>query len=228
MIANRQSASSGPHSRFSNAPAPPPQQPAVLAARTGPLDILKGKRVLVVTDNQNLEMSAQKLGCKVSYRKLAETLGAAAQEVWLHAVYARTDPEDRSRWGYLQERNWNPHPKTTRVFRRGGVVVKREANADNHFAAIAFGYCLRLPVDLVVLGTGDGKLAEDVAELLLSELGRPTATLSFATSTAARLNYMESNLITANITVGFNCVRIPGIYEKNKEATPEVEHSDLR
>jgi hypothetical protein len=83
-----------------------------------------------------------------------------------------------------------------------------DANADNHVAFLTGLLAGLTPIDLVIIGTGDGQLAEDVAEAV-SQLPKPleVVTLSLAGSTATRLDARVCPLIAANIEVGLDCLR---------------------
>jgi hypothetical protein len=82
-----------------------------------------------------------------------------------------------------------------------------DANADNLLAFQAGVLASRLIAEVVVIGTGDGQLAEDVAEGLRNLDDRcQVATMSLEGSTAVRLAYRRSNLITANIEIGKDCL----------------------
>ncbi len=176
-----------------------------IADQTGPLDMLAGNRILVVADAQNWDLSARDLGYKLSWDLLGRTLSAAAARADLHAVFSRREGDQR-RWDYFVQRNWTPHAKTTRLVHNGGAV-KRDSNADNQVSFVTGLLACFMDIDVVVIGTGDGQLAEDVAESL-SQLPRPRrcCTLSLAGSTAARLNSQTCRLIEANLEIGRDCL----------------------
>jgi len=180
-----------------------------IAEQTGPLDMLAGQRVLCVADAQNWDLSARDLGYKLSWQLLGRTLSAAAAQAHLHAVFSRREGDQR-RWDYFQQRNWTPHAKTTRMVRRMGGM-QADANADNHVSFMVGLLACFMAIDVVVIGTGDGQLAEDVAESV-SQLPRPRrcCTLSLAGSTAARLNSQTCRLIEANLEIGRDCLRPVG------------------
>jgi hypothetical protein len=181
-------------------------QPGLSAARrTGPLTRLRGKPVLVVADVQNLDHGAADLGYVLNWSWLGRRLEAASNQVWLHAVLARRDGDTR-RTEWFAKQGWTPAAKTRRWFwSRGGRRL--DANADHLFAFQVGALVSRMPAELVVVGTGDGQLADDVAEAVRMVNSRcEIATLSLAGSTATRLDSRQSSLIAANIEIGRDCL----------------------
>jgi hypothetical protein len=176
-----------------------------VSRRTGPFGCLRDKPVLVVADVQNLDHGAADLGCKVHWYWLRRRLEMASARVWFHAVLARQEGDNR-RTGWFSEQGWTPSAKTRRwLWFRGGRRI--DANADHLFAFQVGALVSQMPVELVVIGTGDGQLAEDVAEAVQMVNSRcEVATLSLAGSTAARLDSRKSNLIAANIELGRDCL----------------------
>lgn len=179
----------------------------VIAEETGPLDILVGKRVLVLADVQNIDHGARDLGYKASYALLGRKLSNAAAQASLHAVFARREGDER-RWQYFLRRGWVPHAKTTRrgSKRSGG---QPDANTDHLLAFLAGLLAGFVASDLVVLATGDGQLVLDVAEAI-SQLPRPkaVATLSLAGSTSFRIEARRCPLVKYNLELGKDCLRL--------------------
>jgi hypothetical protein len=176
-----------------------------VALRTGPLEQLNGKQILVIADGQNLDHGAKDLGHRLSWSALRQCLESASLCASFHAVFARK-PGDFQTPAAYERQGWLPCVKTVRYVRKRDGW-HRDANADNLVAFAAGSLCSSMTVDLVLVGTGDGQLAEDVAEAI-SMLPRPcpVATLSLAGSTAARLDARHSNLIAANIEIGRDCL----------------------
>lgn len=177
-----------------------------IAEKTGPLEVLAGKRLLLVADCQNLDVSAQHLGYKVSYRTLGKKITAAAASASLHAVLSRRQGDER-RLRYLAARGWTPHAKTTRLMgkRAGG---RPDTNADHLLAFLTGLLAGFVTADLVVLCSGDGQLVLDIAEAL-GQLpnSKPVVTLSLAGSTSARIDARRCPLIRRNLELGKDCLR---------------------
>ena len=133
-----------------------------IAEHTGPLDAIRGGRVLVLADAQNLDLSCRDLGYRLSWARLGQRLREAADRAWLHAVFSRSAPDESRRWDYFLERSWQPHAKIARAVNRPGGRVERDSNADFHLAFLAGHLAGRLSVNWVILATGDGTLALDV------------------------------------------------------------------
>jgi hypothetical protein len=138
---------------------------------------------------------------------LTRLLLAQAPAARLHAVFARRAGAP-SQWDVLAQHHWVLHAKIKRFVRRG-AATKVEANADHHLAFVVGALVAAATPDVLVIGTGDGPLAEDVAQAI-SELPAPplVATLSLAGSTAARLDARTSPLIVANIEVGADALAL--------------------
>lgn len=175
--------------------------PRFVARRTGPLEVLAGQRVLIVVDYQNLYFGALDLGCALQWDALARLLRTASPEARLHAVFARHEGVP-IQCDSLAQQDWIQHAKIKRFVRRGGLVTI-EANVDHYLASLVGSLVAASPPDVLVIGTGDGSLAEDVAQAV-SELHAPpqVTTLSLAGSTATRLDARVSPLFVANIEIG--------------------------
>ncbi len=181
-----------------------------IAEHTGPLDAIRGGRVLVLADAQNLDLSCRDLGYRLSWARLGQRLREAADRAWLHAVFSRSAPDESRRWDYFLERSWQPHAKIARAVNRPGGRVERDSNADFHLAFLAGHLAGRLSVNWVILATGDGTLALDVSACLSKLPSMPAvATLSVAGATAQRLDarVCDGGLIRLNIEVGRDVMR---------------------
>lgn len=179
-----------------------------IAEQTGPLDAIRGSRVLVLADAQNLDLSCRDLGYRLSWARLGQRLREVVGRVSLHAVFSRCGPDDSRRWDYFLERSWQPHAKIARAVNRPGGRVERDSNADFHLAFLAGYLAGRLSVSWVVLATGDGTLALDVSACLSKLPSMPAvATLSVAGATAQRLDARVCDFIRLNIEVGRDVLR---------------------
>ncbi|MBT5536758.1 hypothetical protein HOK31_27085, partial [Candidatus Poribacteria bacterium] len=177
-----------------------------IARRTGPVDVLDGEDIIVLTDDENLQYSARDLGYRVSYAKLTAQFLRVTLGTSLHAFFSRS-PGDDGRSHYFTERGWTPHPYDARTIRtRNGE--RRIGNSDNHILFKAGLLISRSSASTVVICTGDGDLADDLARFLV-ELPKPRrlVTLSLAGSTSQRLDAKRNPYIAQNIELGIDCLR---------------------
>ncbi len=177
-----------------------------IATETGPLAILHGRRVLVLLDVANLTYGARDAGLSTSYRTLAAKLSSAARACSLHAFMTRVPGDERGA-DYLRTRGWTPHAWDIETVRTR-LGTERRANADNFIIFGAGVLASRSSADVVVIGTGDGDLACDLARALASLPGRRSVvSLSLAGSTSFRLDARRNPFFTANIELGQDCLR---------------------
>jgi hypothetical protein len=183
--------------------------PVDVAPRTGPLDVLEGRNVLVIADAQNLDLGARDLGFKVSWGGLGRGLDVVADSIARHVVLAEP-PGGGRRSQYFAARGWQPHCKHPHMVRtRHGMVPS--SNADHTFAFAAGRLVITSTATVIVLCSGDGELVEDVAQAIQTlPSDRKLVTLSLAGSTAGRLNCSSSPHISANIELGLDCLRPHG------------------
>lgn len=173
----------------------------LVAPYTGPLDLMLGKRIVVIADEQNLRLGARDLGYRVMWHRLRETLACAAPACEFHAVAAAPVNGCR-RLREIANDGWRIWPKTVRYTHRG-----IEANADHLVAFCAGSVASAIDVEWFLIATGDGALGEDVAEAILYRRSAcEIATLSLPGSTARRLKARRSRVIAANITIGEDCL----------------------
>lgn len=192
--------------RWSQPPVPVARQFEV-TGETGPLDSLSGRDVLVVADVQNLNASAGRLGFRVRWDELARRLRQAAARLRLHAFLSAT-PGNGYRAAEFDNAGWTPHVKVDRVVQS----VQGPERASNADMLIAFGagvLASRCTSDVLIC-SGDGALAEDVAEALRALPAvrgtRRVMTLSVAGSTARRIDCRVSPFIDANLELGLDCM----------------------
>lgn len=193
--------------RPQNSRRPPVRQHRCgIPERTGPLQVLNGRNVLVLADDENLRYSARDVGLKVSYQTLAERLQRSAKSCALHAFFSH-EPGDYRRIDYLASRGWKPHGYliSTVKTHRGTETF---ANADNLILFVAGQLVDRFKPDVVVIASGDGTLVCDIASFLNACSYRPkVATLSLPNSTSRRLSAAQNEHIKANIEVGHDCLK---------------------
>ena len=177
---------------------------------TGPLGLLRGRTTLVVADVENLERAAARFGLHPHWEALARALRHVAPTLALHAFLAIETAEDPRRLR-LARSGWTAHAKPVRrVASHRGVRFTR--NVDVNLAAMTGYLAGSLRPRAVVLATGDGALADDVAETLLeSTPPEVLVTLSVAGATASRLEARTSPFFDENLELGLDCLApLPG------------------
>jgi len=182
-----------------------PKQDYTVAATTGPLSLIEGKRVLVLADDQNLSHSARRLGFHVSYRLLGDRLRETAESCLLHAFFSH-DGHDERRQRYFLSRGWTPHVYEAETVRtcRG---TERLTNTDGLILVIGGMLISQSDVDAVIVASGDGSLVCDLAKGLATIPRRPQViTMSLAGSTSWRLNAASNPAIAGNIEIGHDCL----------------------
>lgn len=177
-----------------------------LEAETGPLALIRGKEVLVLTDNQNFDRTAQKLGYKMSWLKLGLLLDNVSERAHRHAILAHR-PDDNRRIEYLAKRGWIPHATFVRtVHTRHGL--KHKGNADMSMTFWGGHLVSRSQAGVILIGSGDGDLVQELAIGIRSlPTPRTIVTIGFESSTASRLYTHNSDLIDGNIFIGLDCLR---------------------
>jgi hypothetical protein len=177
------------------------QRDIEVSRTTNPLELLSGRRALVLADVQNISVGAEQLGYKLSYRLLAERLRGATRSCSLHAFFAAGTNGDRLT-EYFVERGWGSHPYPIHSVRthRG---VERRTNTDFLLAFFAGALVRSSNADVVGICSGDGGLVADVARAIAEfPKQRDVVTLSLAGSTAWALDAAVNGFITANIEIG--------------------------
>jgi hypothetical protein len=176
-----------------------------IADVTGPLDCIRGKKILVLGDTENLTYSARDLGFKVSFRTLASLLRRTAHSCTLYAFFSRNAGDNR-REGYFENRGWTSYANDIKVV-RAHDGIRRRANCDNFLLFHAGILVSRSHADVVCIASGDGALASDLANAILSlPKRREIVTLSLAGSTSRQLDAAENADISVNIELGLDCL----------------------
>lgn len=170
---------------------------------TGPLDGLARRKVLALFDVQNFIYSARNLGYAVSFGRLAEKLRAAASRVALHAFYAEAEADQ----SYFAERGYRTHQNQVEVV-RSFQGAHQQSNSDNFLLFGAGMLISRSDADVVLIGSGDGTLADELAKCIAAlPSTRRVATLSLAGSTSTRLDATRNPYIKTNIELGLDCLQ---------------------
>jgi uncharacterized LabA/DUF88 family protein len=177
-----------------------------ISPTTGPLQLLRGRRVMVFADDENLRCSAHNHGLKLSYASLAETLQKASRVCALHAFFSCHEG-DRRRPEYFSNAGWTAHTRTIEKV-RGVNGIKTLANCDNYLLFTAGTLASRSRAEVIVIASGDGDLGCDLAAAV-HELPkkRVVVTMSVAGSTSRRLDANYNPNITANIELGLDVMR---------------------
>ena len=179
-----------------------------ISSTTGPLSHLKNRQVLVLVDAENLMYSARTIGKAVSFQRIATLLAGASKACKLHAFLSVPPDRPDARLTFFQE-PWSVHTNFISHVRTG-MISKRRANADN-FILFHAGSILTQKqsktIDTVIIGSGDGDLADDLAAAILQLKGACNIlTMSLAGSTSQRLNATSNEKFCANIEVGMDCL----------------------
>ena len=173
---------------------------------TGPLDGLSGRRCIALIDTENVTISCRNLGYELSYSRLAELLRSAAKCVSLHAVLS-IDAGDKGDRAYMEAAGFQVYTRVIRYLPGG----RKAANADNLFAFRAGVAISRSNAEVVLLGTGDGQLADDTVQCIKALPGqREIMTLSVAGATSTILEAKRHGSITANIEIGLDLLAPAG------------------
>jgi len=194
-----------------------------LPARTGPLELLHGRDVLVLCDVENLSLGARDHGHKVSYRRLAELLRRFGRSCRLHAFFPGSSG-DRRRFQYFTERGWTAHMNEIEVVQTH-QGVRRLTNSDSLILLWAGWLASRSQADLVVVASGDGSLVCDIARFFAGcEPTRHIVTLSLVGSTSHRLDAGTNPYVLANLALGRDVLSRPsdGLAERLEVASTGV------
>jgi len=179
---------------------------SVLLEQATDLASLKGKRIIVMLDEQNVSKGAEQLGLRMRYDLLAERVHAAAATAKLH-VFLAARPGASDRVSEFERLGFIAHAKVVRYIRPNGRGSIRDANIDNLFS-FWLGWLVRTtPVDMVVIGSGDYGLSGELAkEIRMLRSRRPigVATLSLPGSTAQDLDARHNLNIRVNLEIGLD------------------------
>jgi len=150
------------------------------------LSAVRGARLVVVCDDDNLRLSSRNRALRFSYRKTLERLNLLSNVVMPLAV-VMADAGDTRRQVYFQNRGWRVLSITRETaLTCNGPVVKSNADFD---IAFEVGHLVSAgQFDTLLLATGDGDLAVAIGRGVRRK--RPDLrlfTLSVAGSASARL-----------------------------------------
>lgn len=171
-----------------------------LPTETGDFETLgRPGRVAVILDAENLAYSTRDHDLHLDFIRLAQILRQRLRRVEMHAVVSvRPDQVDATSLDAARA-GWIGHARPIITTPR-----KRCANGDVTCAFVAATLLSRLKADTLVIGTGDGPLALDIARAARSSFPRcrQIATLSFKATTSHLLNRENAPEIDANLHLG--------------------------
>jgi len=188
-----------------------------LPATTGPVDLLRGRKVLVICDVDNLSVGAKDAGYTVSYAKLGQLLRDNSESCELHAFFP-VNAKKKGRIDYFRKRGWKTHTNEVQTLRtcRGR---ERLSNSDNQILLWSGLLAASSDADMIVVASGDGTLVCDIARFFFrSPTPRPVITLSLVGSTSARLDACRNNDIFANLELGKDMLQWMGKAAQSKTA----------
>jgi len=167
------------------------------------MGLLCGNRSAVILDVENLTASAHNLNREFDYCALHAAMKAAGSRPEVHAVFSRQSCDER--WvSYFRECDIIPHPRQVkRIATHNGV---REGMNSDVAIAVICGLVAAQQPDELVLGTGDGQLALDIVEVLLTQMPRlriVTLGVPGSVSTALR----NESRIHGHLTAGTDCLK---------------------
>ena len=170
------------------------------------LSALKDRRVLVLLDEQNLSIGAERFGYDLRYDLLAERIQSVAHTSELHLFTAAKQTRVQlarqfQRLGYLV------HVKDIRHIRLPNGRLRTDSNVDNLFSFWA-GLLAPEAADTILLGSGDYGLAGELAAAIRQRRESLTVmTLSLPGSTAQDLDARLNPSIAANLEIGLDLLR---------------------
>lgn len=173
---------------------------------TGPASLVRGQKLLVLADTQNIEYSARRLGFKASWKLLGRWIEKYSASVCLHA-FLSIGKRNSSRARYFMKRGWTPHIKEKKIIKsyRG---VRNDSNVDNLMLFWGGLLASRTPNKTILLLSGDGELVWDMAQAIKAlPKRRRVLTMSLAGSTSWRLNSRNNSIIDGNLEIGRDCLR---------------------
>jgi hypothetical protein len=166
---------------------------------------VQGREVLLLADIENLDGGARDLGCKMRYESLTQAFRQAATRCAFHAFFTLSRENEQGARN-LPALGWSVHARPMEVVRthRG---LERRTNSDNLILFHAGALVTRSTAEVVVIASGDGNLASDLArEVVALPKKRLVLTMSLAGSTSWRLDARTNGHIAGNIEVGRDCL----------------------
>ena len=177
--------------------------------KTTDLAKIRSRSVVFLLDEQNLSVTAKKLGYTVQYDQLARHIRQNTRKAEFR-IFIASDPRSQAKAKRLKMLGYKVHVKNIRHKLLPNGEQRRDCNVDNIFAFWA-GYCtLKNGHDVFVLGSGDYGLSGELSQAMRSLLGKRAAeimTLSLPGSTAQDLDASRNKSISANLEIGLDLLR---------------------
>lgn len=173
------------------------------------LTAIKGRKVLVLLDEQNLTITARKHGFVLQYNLLAKHIRKAAKAAELH-IFIATDRDDENNRQEFENSGYSVQVKTIRHKRLPNGGRCSDSNIDNLFSYCAGSYVSKIKWEVIVLGSGDYGLSGEIAQLIRGQHRRSSVqimTLSLPGSTAQDLDAHKNPNITANLEIGLDILQ---------------------
>ena len=173
------------------------------------LNNVQNKRILVLVDEQNLSIAANKLGFRLQYDLLSAKLKEIAKRVRLHIFIASEIPDTKYKERF-EAIGYKTHVKIIRYIPINGGRFRTDSNIDNLFAFWAGIFCKRNSYDVLILASGDFGLSGELASAFRQQkTGKPVQimTLSLPGSTAQDLDARINPDITANLEIGLDVLQ---------------------
>lgn len=196
----------------------------VILEETTDLAQLNGKKVLVLLDEQNLSISARKLGYELQYLPLARKLRALAEQVEIH-LFSDNDACEPAMERRFAGEGFQVHLKKIRYRTVANGHYRRDTNIDNLFAFWAGNLMTKTNFEVIVLGSGDYGLSGELSRSVQQRCKRlqlQIMTLSLPGSTAQDLNAQKNGYITANLEIGLDVMKPVSRLHQNKKRTAGV------
>jgi len=174
--------------------------------KTTDLGAIKGRKVMVLLDEQNLSITARDLGYELKYGLLARRIREAAESARLH-LFTASNPDGRNTSKRFEVLGYVTHVKTIRRKPLPDGGQRSDCNIDNLFAFWAGLLTVDNGWDVMVLASGDYGLSGELAEAICrrdTDNSTKLMTLSLPGSTAQDLDAQKNPNITANLEIGLD------------------------
>lgn len=206
MIAQNRIKKSNPYSLSTNG--------CLSLENTTDLTAIGNRKVLVLLDEQNLSITAKKLGFRLRYDLLTKRIRREAGSAKLH-IFVASEPRGNGIIGQFKKVGYVVHVKTIRRKLLPNGRLTCDSNVDNLFAFWAGVYISRATFDVVVLGSGDYGVAGELSEAINRYRRKPIEilTLSLPTSTSEDLDARINPNITANLEIGLDLLK-PSVHTR--------------
>jgi hypothetical protein len=181
----------------------------VILEKSTKLNHIRNKRVLVLVDQQNLSISAKKLGFRLQYDLLSEKLRKTAKRASLH-IFIASESSYAKNNNKFETIGYTTHVKLIRDLPPAGGRFRSDSNIDNLFAFWAGIFCKRNSYDVLIMASGDFGLSGELARAIrLQKEGKQIQimTLSLPGSTAQALDARTNKDITANLEIGLDLLQ---------------------